>query len=310
MEIMTKRIPFLLIFFLVFPSQELLARKEQSRQETSEKPKRSAVVFYKKPFVQDGISFQLKQISVFLTNTSGLDAGATDKSTPVFVVRYKMVNNNRTRKVDLKEPLVFDLQDEFGNTYGQLPQPGEYSGPVAMHDPNFPSLYPGESVQETLFFEAPIAGSCNLFLAVNAVSAGMHDGFVLKIPTKDIAGVEQIVQSQNIQAVDVKPIPVPVGPIKIISPVSGDVVQPGETVHIRVEVPKSSPRPDSVYMVVPAYVLEDQLLEMQYDLKIPETSHGSMAVTVIGKWNKEDGEEVLSDSIVLKVEAPANVIKQ
>ncbi len=292
-----RKLSFLVIAFLLSSSHVVYALKIQSKVNPDTRP----VTVYNKHFVQNGASFILKSAEIILT---GVDASTP---VPVLILGYDISNQNETRKMSLEMPFTFVLEDEFKNIYRSLDKPVEYEGPVSAQEPHFPSLYPGQNFSEMVFFEAPIAESRTLFLTVSNETLGM-DQFVVKLPVKKISGLQEwrAIEDGPVQEEEAA-VPVPIGPIEIVAPINGATVAPGESVHIAIRVPDDTVKPDRVYVVVPTYILEDRQLAFEYDLKIPEDGTGLFAITVIGKWDTQQGEEVLSDSIVLNIGVPASV---
>ena len=298
-----KKVSFLLAILLVSSNHELYARKVQLNAEQDSKNIKPIILPCKKPFVYEGASFFIKNMEIFLTNSQSFSAEGMPRM-PVLAIRYRLVNNNPTKKINLDEPLKFMLSDEFQNQYRSVPSPSDYVEPLAKYPSSFPSLYPGEKFEEVIFFEAPISESRALFLRVNADNLGMENDFIVKIPTQRIEHIEKVALVKNPKP---KKVDIPIGPIKITSPENGLTVAPGEFIHIQVKIPEHTKKPDRLFVIIPAYVLEDHQMAFEYDIKIPENEKGNFAITVVGKWDTAKGEEVLSDSIVLNI-GPANKI--
>jgi hypothetical protein len=104
-----------------------------------------------------------------------------NKKLEYIAITYTLTNNNENRKLDLSEGFNFFLQDEFGNTYRRIKKPAGYSAPVILVAKNFPSLYPGESYGETLFFEAPLAKASRVTLLIDANAVGIKDKISLAV---------------------------------------------------------------------------------------------------------------------------------
>jgi len=225
---------------------------------------------------------------------------------PALAIRYRFINDNPTKKINLDNPFLFMLNDEYGNQYRLLPQPAGYTAPTAVYPANFPSVYPGQQVEETVFFEAPIPESRSLFLFVNATNINIPESIVVKISVRKVEGREaMLLPGKDAALSEEEIVKEPVGPLKILSPLNGVSVAPGETVHVEVGVPEKTLSPEAIFVVIPSYVLRDDKIVYHYDVTVPKDQNGPLSVVVIGKWYQGDEEEILSDSILLNVDTAA-----
>lgn len=308
---------FIFFLLLMIHSYELRALDYSSQSQLAKaKPHKSKRIFSKERFVQDGLVFEIKEAEIYLRG-SGLEAfhdleeSSFDDTFPsaCLAIRYHILNENQTKKLSMEERVDFSLQDEYDNNYSLLTKPDDYPKLTKSYEAGFPSLYPGQSFEEVIFFEAPILESRFLFLTIKAKGLGLNDDVIVKIPTQGIVGFDQLMVSkkEDKHSEERKPeTETPkIGPLKIVSPAPGAAFTPGEVVHIEVKIPEDSAAPNHLYVVVPTYILEDHQLAFQYDLRIPQDTMGSLAVIVIGHWETPQGEEILSDSIVLNIGVPA-----
>ncbi|MBF0485126.1 MAG: hypothetical protein HQL16_01300 [Candidatus Omnitrophica bacterium] len=228
-----------------------------------------------------------------------------DDSLTFIAISYRFINSNENRKLDLKENFRFSLSDEFGNQYRQLKKPDEYARPVLFVSKNFPSIYPGETYGETLFFEAPIDQASVLKLGVEASAIGNSQPVELKIFLK---GLRRLDTKKKIT----KPLPLPEskslaeGPlgIKIAFPEQGHIFNPGDLIHLKVLV--SGPNiPKRIIVDALEHTLEDNVpaRENVYDIVIPSNqASGQISLSVIGQWPEEPTDlKVASDSILVNI---------
>ena len=257
----------------------------------------------------NGLLFIVKEavlgewLSMEQTQSLAIFSPPPKEAAPFLALRYDFINENPQKKVDLSDPFEFTLTDEFGNVYRQLQKPFNYPETTQFLNSSFPSVYPGERYGETVFFEAPIQSSQMLYFHIGTRNIGDEHHVVIKIPRSRVVSVDESFYRRldvaKKQAADEKN---QIGPIKIVRPKNGITVEPGETVHVEVEVPKNSRQPDNIFVMIPEYVLKDSELHYSYDLKVPATqTDKQLTVLVIGQWLLGEKEEILSDSIVLKI---------
>lgn len=260
-------------------------------------------------YVNNGLGFTVENAKIIAgaSNASPQDnapfaQNVSGEAVPTLAIRYSFTNNNSTKKIDLDEPFEFTLNDEYGNKYHILSRPNTYLEPTAIYTGNFPSVYPGQRIEETVFFEAPIPESRSLFLSIDALNVDIPETIVIKIPTAHMEGREAILLPDgNVAQLAEKKAETQIGPLKIISPVNGASVIPGQTVHLEVGIPNATASPEAIFVVIPSYVLRDDKVIYHYDVTIPEDQNGPLSVVVIGKWHQKESEEILSDSILLNV---------
>ena len=110
-------------------------------------------------YVINGLSFVVESAKIISTNSAEHSSEAipaqpnvSRAATAVLAIRHSFVNNNPTKKIDLYEPFQFMLSDEYGNQYRMVARPNDFLEPTAIYAENFPSVYPGQRVVETIFF--------------------------------------------------------------------------------------------------------------------------------------------------------------
>lgn len=104
-----------------------------------------------------------------------------NKKVTMASISYEFKNGTKDVKMDFGDLSGnFSLTDNIGNKYYA------YSKPKDFHDPNtkpehFPSIYPGESYADTIFFEPPVKGAQYLLLKIEALTEDMEE-YTVKIP--------------------------------------------------------------------------------------------------------------------------------
>ena len=232
--------------------------------------------------------------------TSNRTLSPSEANIEMIAVTYELFNHNPTRKINFNDGLRFRLLDEFNNEYRELPQPLNFSRPVRSAPPHFPSIYPDETYQETIFFEAPIKRSRTLTLLADKKNDYRSLPIEIPIPVDKImvynTSTDQYSPSDRFPGV------------KIIIPSNEAPVQPGQLVNMHVLV-HGQKSPESLVVVAFNTTYEDYRPGKNnvYDLRIPpEQSAGPLSISIIGRWAASEGQEdlVLSDSIVLNVVKP------
>jgi len=260
-------------------------------------------------YVESGLVFIVKEMQlgewVSMDQAQSLSIFSVpvrSNKSSILAIRYDFLNENIRKKVDLHRNFQFTLKDEFGNFYRQFDKPLDYEGVSEFYNKNYPSVYPGERVGQTVFFEAPIESTETLFFSIDARNIGLQTEIVIKLPLKQMVTVDSDFYSRFREAEEKADAQKnQIGPIKIVKPKSGLTVEPGQMVRIEVEIPENSREPDNIFVMIPSYVLKDAELHYQYDVTIPKDQKDSMTVLVIGQWKHGDDEEILSDSIRLKI---------
>ena len=232
-----------------------------------------------------------------------------DVQQPFLGIRYAFRNLAETRKIDLASPFIFQLKDEFGNQYRQLPEPENYAE-IRILPKNFPSVYPQEEMEETVFFEPPVEQSRFLTLLIGAQNIGLKDEVSLFISSDKIKGIAESVSDatrsgQDASGQERHEAPLKYARIRIVSPANGSKVVPGQRISVEVKVEDEALKPESIMVVIPSYVLEDTSVSGKYDLIVPKDQPGDFSLVVIAKWRQGGSEELTSDSILLNVVDPS-----
>ncbi len=225
-------------------------------------------------------------------------------------IRYVFRNLAETRKLDLTNPFIFQLKDEFGNHYRRLSKPENYAE-IRILPRNFPSVYPQEEMEEVVFFEPPVERSRFLTLSIGAQNIGLKEEVSLFIPSDKIKGVAESVNDAARSEKDTLPDPeksvepLRYAPIRIVSPANGSQVVPGQRILVEVKVEDDVLKPEAILVIIPSYVLEDTSVSGNYDLTVPKDQPGDFSLVVIAKWRQGGSEELTSDAIILNVVDPS-----
>lgn len=242
-----------------------------------------------------------------------------NKKLEYLAVSYTLTNNNENRKLDLTEGFEFSLQDEFGNIYRRIKKPAGYSEPVMLVAKNFPSLYPGETYGETLFFEAPLAKASRLSLIIDATSIGIKDKVALPVdrntrPDKNLLPArpqkaqepEIPLPSGNISSHPV--IPGEGCPLDITAPENGTTLEAGRFVRIQLNV-EPEQIPDHIRITGPGFSAGHQAPKARntYDFTIPaEHPPGIYAISASAEWRDTSTRpSECSDSIFVYINNPS-----
>lgn len=237
----------------------------------------------------EGIKFEVNEVEVrewIKSESSGLGK--------MTAVTYTITNQTGNKKIDLSAELVFILTDEFGNVYQRLENPLNYGRPITVPGENFPSLYPDEQFTAAIFFEAPVAASQVLNLVVDAKNIGVGETISLHLPVARAlpakAEEKMVFTDEDLQ------ISVPKRLHRIL---------PGDIIPIKVAVAEKVGSPDSIYIITPFYVHEDQDALGNYELRIPaDQPDGPITVIVLSRWSREGQDETLSKSFTVNVKRP------
>ncbi len=230
-------------------------------------------------------------------------AADEQSAVPRLAIRYSFLNDNRMKKIDLVEGFQFLLTDEFHNQYHQLLNPPISFMPDKVTASNFPSIYPGQGVEETIFFEGPVGTSKILKLTVQSPELGLLQPVILEFPTAKILIKDQRAEeSARISEENLVEESQTIGPLTIIEPLEGISVVPGETVYVEVEIPEESIAPISIFVIIPSFMFKDENLTYHYEITVPSNQTEFFPIVVIGKWIDEQGEEeILSDSVLVHI---------
>jgi hypothetical protein len=107
-------------------------------------------------------------------------------ASPAFLgITFDLINTLMTNRVDVKGDFLYSLVDDLGNKYRSM-KPSGYPHQLKVRPERFPSVYPRESYQETVFFEPPSDTMKYLFFTINATSVGINKEISVKIPANEI----------------------------------------------------------------------------------------------------------------------------
>ncbi|MBF0121792.1 MAG: hypothetical protein HQL21_00105 [Candidatus Omnitrophica bacterium] len=191
-----------------------------------------------------------------------------DKKQPYLVVQYQFTNNDEKKKLSVNQALPCKIVDEFSNEYRQLTEPpsGEAQGGRILPN-SFPSIYPGETYGETLFFEKPVARANQLRFIIDASPLGIRT--TVQIPLKLNPDI--------------------VNGVEIRSPLDGSILDQGEVVHLDVRITGGvTPKRVIVLAFGQTYSDDNPSLENVYDINIPpDQTLGPEIINVIAQWRPE-----------------------
>lgn len=197
-------------------------------------------------------------------------------------------NPSAIHKHDIFLPLDIQLKDEFGNVY--LNRQHRSRSEPALDDYKQLSLYPGEEVSFTFRFQAPVAAAKQLTVEVydqEKVFYGRISDSTNKIKNWNI-----ISEGPKISPDD----------LLIIYPAQKRVFAPGDTIYLKVAFSETVDRPNSLYVVLPDYVLTDDDAKGQYELQIPsDMPDGDFQVIVMAEWGESPRAQVVSKTLFLQI---------
>lgn len=237
----------------------------------------------------EGIKFVVNEVGVrewIKSESSGLGK--------MTAVTYSIINQTGNKKIDLSAELAFILTDEFGNVYQRLEKPLNYGQPITVPGENFPSLYPDEQFTASIFFEAPVAASQVLNLVVDAKSIGVGETISLHLP------VVRALPAKTEEEIVFKD-----EDLQISVPKRLHRILPGDIIPIKVTVSEKIRSPDSIYIITPFYLHEDQDALGNYELRIPANQpDGPITVIVLSRWSREGQDATLSKSFTVNIKRP------
>lgn len=220
----------------------------------------------------NNIAFQVTQI-----DRSFSDAKRSD----YIGIRYQLTNGDEQKKFLLDTGISYRLIDEFGNQYRKISPPPGKEGEAAVLPKGFPSLYPGETYGEEVFFEPPIPKANHLKFQIIADSLGVRGPIELAV-----------VLDPDIP-----------NSVKIADPQDGTVLQQGQVAHLNINLTGRKPPKRLVVMALNT-VFEDNSpsLENVYDINVPiDLPVGTYNVNVIAYWQNGPDIQTGSDLITLYV---------
>jgi hypothetical protein len=107
-----------------------------------------------------------------------------DKEAPLGIT-FDFINALMTTRVDVNGNFSYSLTDNLGGIYKPV-RPSGYWDKLKIMPERFPRVYPGESYQETVFFQSPPDNVEYLTFTINAASVGVKKEISVKIPADQI----------------------------------------------------------------------------------------------------------------------------
>lgn len=265
--------------------------------------------FAQQPVNIEGISFNITKVSYgqwvrprqHLVNDMVDHLGNDGETLSFIAVSYTIENGTPSRKIDLDGKFSYKLTDEFGNRYRALKKPDNFKDSVLAVSKNFPSLYPGETFGETLFFEAPVGNANVLKLLVASDELKLSGPVELFIQRSSSSAAVRPDQKQTLSteaetAPSLSSIPGS-SAIKIAYPDSGVVWDQGQSGRVQVAI-QGAVIPRNIMLVALDKNFNDQAPKPTnvYDINVPvDQSPGDYMLNVIAQW--PDGS---TSSAVLK----------
>jgi hypothetical protein len=197
-------------------------------------------------------------------------------------------NPSAVHKHDVFLPLNIQLKDEFGNVYLNR-QRGNRSEPT-LDDYKQLSLYPGEEVNFTFRFQSPVAAAKQLTVEVYDQEKVFYGR--ISYATNKIKNWNMISEGPKISSDD----------LLIVYPAEKRIFAPGDTIYLKVAFSETVGRPNSIYVVLPDYVLTDDEVKGQYELQIsPDMPEGDFQVIVMAEWGESPRAQVVSKTLFLQI---------
>lgn len=221
-------------------------------------------------------------------------AGFEIRSSPVnrstqnelyFIATIK--NHSPHHKYDIQGPFDVRLTDEFGNIYSELDAQSSCLG----KEEQTISLYPGEGINFACRFQTPVPLAERIFVAVADYHQTLQADDV--VFTKDITGWnDRIAKAPGVSSDD----------LIIVYPAEKRVFAPGDTVFLKVDFSAQAGRPRNLHVVLPDYVLTDDQVKGQYELKVSsDREDGPMEVIVLAEWGEPPSVSVVSKTLFLNI---------
>lgn len=149
-------------------------------------------------FRKDGLVIKVKNVELsYLTVKEGEYIKSypstlqekNSKKVKMIAISYEFINDTGNKKIDLSQNFQLSLTDDSDNKYNSYPALEDYDiSRTSIKPEHFPSIYPGESYGETIFFEAPIGIAKYLLLNIDATNIGIKDKIIVTIPVEKIIG--------------------------------------------------------------------------------------------------------------------------
>lgn len=232
---------------------------------------------------------EVEKVSFEITDLRRVPEG--DRKPGYLALVYQLTNHDDKKKLSLEGDLTFRVVDEFGNEYRQLPHipDGEPQDKKVLPS-GFPSIYPGETYGETLFFEKPVAKANNLVFFINAEALGIAS--VVRIPLDLNPGMDR--------------------EIEIVNPLEGAVLEQGQVARLNVRITGGiAPKRIIVLGFQQTYADENPALENVYDINIPtDYPVGPEIINIIAQWRPEHDSLMRSSyvNVTVKDALPLDVL--
>ena len=223
--------------------------------------------------------------------TSAQRSPEGDKKPSYLIVKYQLTNNDDKKKLSVDKDLPCQIVDEFGNEYRRLTDVPAGERPNGRILPNsFPSIYPGETYGETLFFEKPVSRANEMRFIIDASPLGIRTK--VQIPLKLNPDI--------------------VNGVEIRNPLEGSILDQGEVVHLDIRITGGIvPKRVIVMAFGQTYSDDNPALENVYDINIPpDQPLGPEIINVIAQWRPEHDSLTRSSyiNVTIKDALPLDVL--
>jgi len=199
---------------------------------------------------------------------------------------FEIVNNREGRKLDLEDDLQILIQDERGNRF--FPLKDAFSKERV-------SLYPQEGLRRVIHFEPLLEGSRLLKLVLSG------------IPPQRLQTLSFLLPPDRLQRMtSLGPLNFPKEKDLIVSLTPDrEHYLAGQSVRVGLGFPDGMMKPQRVFVMTPNQLLEDDRLNLEYQVNIPSDQlPGVFTVVVMAKWGAPEDGYLVSRSIDLKITDP------
>jgi len=199
---------------------------------------------------------------------------------------FEIINDREGRKLDLKDDLQILVQDERGNQF--FPLKDAFSkGRV--------SLYPREGLRRVIHFEPLLEGSRLLKLVLSGIPPQRLQTMSFLLPPGRLQRMAGLGPQNFPEAKDL---------IVSLTPERNHYLA-GQSVRVGLGFPDGVMKPQRVFVMTPNQLLEDDRLNMEYQVNIPSDQlPGVFTVVVMAKWGAQEDGYLVSRSIDLKIADP------
>lgn len=142
---------------------------------------------FKKELNINGLMFIVNEAFIWRRPVSNVTTSLSlPPASGVFLgITFDFINAQFVNRVDVNGNFLYSLVDDLGNKYRSM-KPSGYPHKLKIRPERFPSVYPRESYQETVFFEPPSDAVKYLLFTINATSVGMKKEISVKIQADEI----------------------------------------------------------------------------------------------------------------------------